>query len=340
MQTQSNHSGHGHTQLPSIKIMTPSIRRVAQIFMPHQRQLRLGIDVGSSAVKMALLKTRANGTPLLLGFVIEPLPAAAVEAKQIRNPGLVNAAIKTACQKLQTRPRRAHLAIPSSSTTTRQITLPRNLSDAAIEARVNLAAESQISRAGEPLSVDYSIDKDNQVHFTATRQRNVTERAQLLTGTPLSAAGIDLEAHAVIRAVTVDSATAQDATIGVVDLGKDTLNLTVLRNGQLLHARDQVCHDAQGTSRQRADAVKRALSLLVGSGTVDQPKQLILCGGQAQHEALVTTIEQVTGIPVSSPDLRLLLEGQQPAVQRAFSAASTRLITAIGLALPSSSHVV
>lgn len=312
---------------------------MAQIFMPHQRQVRLGIDIGSSAVKLALMKTPPHHAPTLLGFVIQPLPDEAVEAKKIRNPAQVNTAIKTACQKLRRHPRNAYLAIPSALAMTRRITLPAaGLTDTAIEARVNLAAESQINSAAEPLSVDYAIRENDQVDLTATRQSNVNERAQLLKGTSVVAAGIDLEAHAVIRAIAPGLNNPNPIVIGIIDCGRDTLTITLMRQGRLLHARDQIIRDASTSAALRAEAVKRGIALLTGSGITDQPTQLVLCGGHSHQSGLMTHIEQRTGLPVALPELAPLVASSPPLIRRAFAGLASQLITAIGLASPGSNN--
>lgn len=297
--------------------------------MPNRRQLRLGVDIGSSAVKVAVVKSPPRRAPVLLDYVIEPLPQDAVEAKHIRRVSLVNTALKAACKKLRQHPQFAYLAIPTASATTRQITLPSGLNAMAIEARVSLAAEEQISSATEPLCVDYCAAQDQQITLTATRQCNVDERAKLLQGTALRAGGIDLEAYAVIRAIKLGQSANDHSNIGIVDLGEDTLNLTVLSNGQLMQARDQVLHGDLSDSQQTADAVKRLLALFTGSGTTAGPAQLMIGGGRASDADLLSRIEQVTALPVSRPDLSLVLKGcPEPDT-------AARLITAVGLALPS-----
>lgn len=313
---------------------------MAQIFMPHQRQIRLGIDIGSSAVKIAVIKAPPHHAPKLLGFVIQPLPDDAVEAKHIRDPASVNACIKMACQKLRKHPRSAYLAIPGALAMTRRINLSAaGLTEAAIEARVSLAAESQINNTAEPLCVDYTIDEGDQVDLTATRQSNVSERTQLLKGTPLNAAGIDLEAYAIIRAITPRLNHCKPTVTGILDCGRDTLTITLMRQGRLLHARDQVIRDASTSVSARAEAVKRGIALLTGSGITDPPTQLVLCGGHALQSGLISHIEQHTGLPVLLPDLAPLVASSPPAVRRAFAGVASRLITAIGLALPGPNDV-
>lgn len=297
--------------------------------MPNRRQLRLGVDIGSSAVKVAVVKSPPRRAPVLLDYVIEPLPQDAVEAKHIRRVSLVNTALKAACKKLRQHPQFAYLAIPTASATTRQITLPSGLNAMAIEARVSLAAEEQINSATEPLCVDYCAAQDQQITLTATRQCNVDERTALLRGTRLMAGGIDLEAYAMIRAIQLGLSANAPSDIGIVDLGEHTLNLTVLSHGQLMQARDQVLHGDLSDSQQTADAVKRLLALFTGSGTTAGPAQLMIGGGRASDADLLSRIEQVTALPVSRPDLSLVLKGcPEPDT-------AARLITAVGLALPS-----
>lgn len=302
--------------------------------MPDRRQIRLGVDIGSSAIKLVAIKTPPRGSPTLLDCVIEPLPPAAVEAKQIRRVSEVNTALKEAFRKISVHTGRAYLAIPTASATTRQITLPDGLNPMAIEARVRLAAEAQISSANEPLCVDYQAAEDQQTRLTATRQSNVNERVKVLQGTALSAGGIDLEAYAVIRAVKLGLLADAQATIGIVDLGQDILNLTLLSNGKLIQARDQVFHNDVNDCQQTADAVKRLLALLTSTGANTAPAQLIICGGRALASELLPCIEQVTVLPVTRPDFRALLSGCSKPLSDTFHANSMRLITAIGLALP------
>ena len=83
----------------------------------------LGVDVGTSAVKVVQLKKTPSG-PELTGYGIAPLPPEAVEEGSIRDPGIVSETIKQLLKEQKIKPERSFASISGQNVIMRFTKLP------------------------------------------------------------------------------------------------------------------------------------------------------------------------------------------------------------------------
>ena len=117
----------------------------------------LGIDLGSSGVKVVELSPGLKAAMRLQRYAIEPVEEGAITDGNIERPEPVAEALGKALRRLGTRTRDAALAMPSSAVITKRIILPAGLSDEDYEFQVESEASQYVPFAIEEVSLDFQI---------------------------------------------------------------------------------------------------------------------------------------------------------------------------------------
>ncbi|MFO0103512.1 MAG: pilus assembly protein PilM, partial [Betaproteobacteria bacterium] len=93
----------------------------------------IGLDIGSSSVKLVELSRGAGGVVRLERYAIEPLPRGAVVDGNIDKIEVVAEAVKRALRRAGCRIKNVSLALPASAVITKRIALPANLREEELE---------------------------------------------------------------------------------------------------------------------------------------------------------------------------------------------------------------
>ena len=96
----------------------------------------IGLDIGSSSVKIVELSEAGKGVMRLERYAIEPLPRGAVVDGNIDKIEVVADAVKRAWRKAGGKVRNAAMALPASAVITKRIALPANLREEELEMQV------------------------------------------------------------------------------------------------------------------------------------------------------------------------------------------------------------
>jgi type IV pilus assembly protein PilM len=221
-------------------------------FRRKPRQL-LGIDISSTAIKLIeLSQTEAPASELyrIDAFALEPLPDNAVVEKKIANIDAVGQSIQRAVARSGTKAKRAAVAVAGSSVITKTIAMSASLSDAELEAQIQLEADQYIPYPLEEVNIDFDVlgaSSTNpdmiDVLLAASRRENVDDRVAALVMAGLAAELVDVEAYAMENACTLllerQDGEHANQTVALVDIGATTTTLHALHNGSTVYTREQ-----------------------------------------------------------------------------------------------------
>ena len=84
---------------------------------------RIGLDIGSTAVRAAEVRTGGD-IPVLVRAAQVPLPAGAVESGEVRDPEAVGEALKQLWHRGGFRSRQAEMGVGNQRVVVREVTLP------------------------------------------------------------------------------------------------------------------------------------------------------------------------------------------------------------------------
>ncbi|MBN9696718.1 MAG: pilus assembly protein PilM [Zoogloea sp.] len=247
---------------------------------PRARPL-IGVDISSSSVKMVELSAASGGGYRVERYAVESLPREAVSDGNIANLDAVSEAIRRGWRRLGTSTKFVALALPASAVITKKIILPAGLRDQELEVQVESEANQYIPFALDEVNLDFQVigpaasgaDED-EVLIAASRKEKVEDRVAAAEAAGLKALVMDVESYASLSAFDLVQADlpdgGQDKIIALVDAGANVMNVSVLRNGVQVYAREQafggflLTQDIMrhfGMSLEEAESGKRTGSL-------------------------------------------------------------------------------
>jgi type IV pilus assembly protein PilM len=284
----------------------------------------VGLDVGTSAVRAALVDS-GRGGPSLVAFAQVPLPPGAVSGGEIRDAGAVTEAISQLWKRTRIKSKKAVIGVANQRVVVRQIDLPFQ-EEKELRASIRFQIADHIPMSVEAAEVDFHIVEDyvteNGEHMMRLLlMAAATEMVESFIATASAAGvepvGIDLAAFAAARAVSPaargDSGMAGSEAI--VNIGAGVTNILVHDNGEprfvriLLIGGDHVTQalgEALDVSPEEAEAIKFDLDRGVGSA---KAKQVLTGRVDELVEEIRGSLEYYLSQSDSSPFSSILLTG-------------------------------
>lgn len=348
------------------------------IFNPKARPL-IGLDISSSAVKMVELVANGKDGYRVERYTIEVLPKDAVSDGNITNLEAVVDCVRRAWKRMATSTRNVAMALPASAVITKKVIMPTGLREDELEVQVESEANQYIPFSIDEVNLDYQVlgpapsaPDELEVLIAASKKERVEDRVAVAEAAGLKAVVMDVESFSALSAFELIERQFPDGgknqVVALVDAGSNVMNLTVLRNGQQVYAREQAFGGGQltqdiarhyGMSYEEAEAAKRAGNLPEGYETellqpfmenlalevsralqffftstqYNQIDHLVLAGGCAVIpgiDEVVATRTQVNTI-VANPFANMMLSDRVRA--KSLLADSSALMVACGLAL-------
>lgn len=213
----------------------------------------VGLDISSTAIKLIEL-SQTTGTAATMfrveNYAVEPLPPNAVVEKKIADVQAVGETIEKAVAHSATKTRNAAAAVSGSAVITKIISMSATLSDAEMEAQIQLEADQYIPYPLEEVNIDFDVlgPSDSggnmvDVLLAASRQENVDDRVSAMELGGLTATIVDVEAYAMESACTLilgaRDEEGAERTVAIADIGATTTTLHVLHDGQTVYTREQ-----------------------------------------------------------------------------------------------------
>ncbi len=210
---------------------------------------QIGLDISSTSVKLLELKSNKNGYTVV-SYIVEPLPANAVNEKAIQDIEVVGEAIRRAMKRANTRTKTAAIAVPSAMVITKTITMPAGLRDHEMEAQIHLESDQYIPYPLEEINLDFQVlgkcedDPDLvDVLLAASRSENVEDRTAAAEIGGLTVKIVDVEpytmetAYKLLTHQIIDE--GENKTIAILDIGATMTSLSVIRDDSLIYTREQ-----------------------------------------------------------------------------------------------------
>jgi type IV pilus assembly protein PilM len=226
-------------------------------FLGKQSEPLLGIDIGSSSVKIVELSKSGSELKVQSAGVF-PLPPNTIVEGRIDNAEALAATLTRAVQKLRTKAKNVAIAVPGSAVITRVLEMPANLSDDEMESQLLLEAEQYIPYSLDEVSIDFAVletdvdedddeDEENQrrakVLLVACRKESTDTVLTVMEEADLVAKIIDVEPFCLERVYPLLAEQLEedsDSLIAVVDCGATNLRVNVLDKGSTVYSREEL----------------------------------------------------------------------------------------------------
>jgi len=240
----------------------------------------IGLDISTSSVKMVELSGDDKTGFCIERYAVEPLAREAVVDGNVANLEAVSDSVRRALRRMASNAKLVAMGLPASSVITKRITLPGGLREQEMEVQVEAEANQYIPFALEEVNLDFQVigpagDSDDvEVLIAASRKEKVEDRVAAAEAAGLKAQVVDVESFAAQAAFELVAKNIQGGMegkiIALVDIGATSLDVTVLRDGHQIYAREQsfggnlLTQDIArqyGMSFDEAEAAKRSASL-------------------------------------------------------------------------------
>jgi len=289
--------------------------------------VRIGLDLGSSAVRAVQLRPGRGGPTLeRLGQV--PLAPGVIRDGEIVDPDQVVAALKRLWQAFGFRGRAVRLGLANQQVIVRQMDLPY-LPPADLRRSLALQIGDQL-----PIAVDQSIldsyllanlegdqgQRISRVLVVAAPRVMVQEIVTVVRAARLEPVAVDLDAFAVLRSLTDPTVLAGGDAELLIDTGAAVTNLLVHQAGRPRFVRIVVAGggaitdtlvNALGVSAEEAEAAKAAVGMPVGDATapMDEPGRLIADRAEQFLDEIRASMDYYAASGEAVPLDRALLTG-------------------------------
>jgi type IV pilus assembly protein PilM len=202
----------------------------------------IGLDIGSSSIKVLQLKETKKGLALE-NFGIEPLPAQTIVDGAIMNQGAVVDAIRSLVKKLRIKQREAAIAIAGHSVIIKKITVPK-MTPEELEEQIPWEAEHHIPFAKDDVEIDHQLinpmnaQGQMELLLVAAKKEVVGDYAAVARQALLIPVVIDVAAFTIQNAFEVNYQIATNETVALMNVGAATSNINIVTGGMSTFTRD------------------------------------------------------------------------------------------------------
>ena len=269
----------------------------------------VGVDIGSSSIKVAEIVEKRGGVRALVGFGYHPLPSETIVDGHVMNSG----AIVEGLQKLFHKSSRRDVALRVSghSVIIKKITMPQ-MTMAELEEQISWEAEQHIPFDLAEVQVDWSVLNQRaeqgqmDVLLVAAKKEEINDLTNLAVEAKLRPRIVDLDAFTVQNTFEAGyGAPPMDQTVVLIHVGASLTTLNILAEGTTSFTRDI----ANG-GNQITEEIQRAL------GISSEEAEAYKCGGDGRGlvprevpELISQVVEQLAGEVQRSLDFYLATSG-------------------------------
>jgi type IV pilus assembly protein PilM len=228
--------------------MLMSLKKLVEtdiVAMLSPRRQLVGLDIGSSAIKVAQLK-ESKGRYFLQRFGVKPLEPEVIVDGTVMDEGRVVSAIQELFEEANVKNKHVAISISGHAVIVKKISLPP-MPDEELEGQVKLAAEQYIPFDINEVNIDFRVlpsdasedqQGDMSVILVAAKKDKINELTELVKAAGLIPMVMDVDAFAVENMHAINYPLAHEETTALVNLGASVMNVNIIRSGSSLFTRD------------------------------------------------------------------------------------------------------
>ena len=213
-----------------------------------KRQLALGIDIGTSSIKVMEM-TESRDRYKIERFAVEPLPRNIIVENAITDLDRVSKAVRSAVEKSGSKRKHVVVAIAAAQSMSKILSLPGGLRGSELEQQIELEAEHYVPFPLADTNLDFELlgssienPSNDDVLLSACRKEIVEERVSVLEAAGLTPIIVDVASFANERALQLVATTLPNGgvekVVAIVDYGTTSSHLYVVHQKKLIYQRD------------------------------------------------------------------------------------------------------
>jgi type IV pilus assembly protein PilM len=267
-------------------------------------KLALGLDIGSTSVKMILLKEqrkRGQVSYALQSFGMKPLPPEAIVDGALMNSTAIVQALQELMTELKVKTKEVAIGVSGHSVIIKKIQMPR-MSQEELEESIQWEAEQYIPFDVKDVNIDTQIldsggnDATGQmdVLLVAAKKDMINDYTTVVSESGLLPVVVDVDAFAVQNMFSTNYDVPDKETVVLINAGASVVNINIISNGITVFTRDVTIGGNQFTEeiqKQLNVSYEEAEALKIG-GTRGDSDAVV---PQEVERVLLSVAEQVAG---------------------------------------------
>ncbi|CAM4529766.1 MULTISPECIES: type IV pilus assembly protein PilM [Myxococcus] len=267
-------------------------------------KLVLGLDIGSTSIKMILLKEqRKRGEVIyaLQSFGMKPLPPEAIVDGALMNSTAIVQAVQDLMSELKVKGKDVAIGVSGHSVIIKKIQMPR-MSQDELEESIQWEAEQYIPFDVKDVNIDTQIldgggnDATGQmdVLLVAAKKDMINDYTTVVSEAGLAPVVVDVDAFAVQNMFSVNYDVPERETVVLINAGASVVNINIISNGATVFTRDVTIGGNQFTEeiqKQLNVSYEEAEALKIGGNGADADAVV----PQDVERVLSSVAEQVAG---------------------------------------------
>jgi type IV pilus assembly protein PilM len=251
-------------------------------------KLAVGLDIGSSSVKICWLKQQKKSYALQ-AFGMVQLPPEAIVDGALMNSAAVVDAIQELVQAHKVKHKEVSTSVSGHSVIIKKINLPQ-MSQEELEDSIQWEAEQYIPFDINDVNIDTQILNSEStqagqmdVLLVAAKKDMVNDYTSVIVEAGLQPVVVDVDAFAVQNMFEANYEVPRSETVVLINVGSSVTNINVIANGISTFTRDISIGGGQFT-----DAIQKALNV-----SYDEAEALKLGGNQDTDAVVPQEVERV-----------------------------------------------
>ncbi|WP_171818329.1 type IV pilus assembly protein PilM [Pyxidicoccus fallax] len=267
-------------------------------------KLALGLDIGSTSIKMILLKEQRKRGEVgyaLQSFGMKPLPPEAIVDGALMNSTAIVQAVQELMSELKVKSKDVAIGVSGHSVIIKKIQMPR-MSQDELEESIQWEAEQYIPFDVKDVNIDTQIldgganDATGQmdVLLVAAKKDMINDYTTVVSEAGLAPVVVDVDAFAVQNMFSVNYDLPEKETVVLINAGASVVNINIIANGVTVFTRDVTIGGNQFTEeiqKQLNVSYEEAEALKIGGNQADADSVV----PQDVERVLSSVAEQVAG---------------------------------------------
>lgn len=258
------------------------------MFLFSKKKEVIGIDIGSSSVKLVQLKD-LKGSFQLLNIGIIPLPPEAIVDNTMMDSSSIVGAVRNVVSSLGVKVKDVACSISGNSVIIRKIVLPV-MPPEELEDQISWEAEQYIPFDINDVNMDFQILSPDSVDpskmnvlLVASKKEIINDYVSVFNQAGLHLSVVDVDSFAVQNAFEINHDVSSEDVIALINIGASVMNINVVKSGITLFTRD-----VQMGGNLYTEEIQKQMGL--SSSEAESMKQL---ANESKNEALFEVLGKV-----------------------------------------------
>ncbi len=259
-------------------------------------KLALGLDIGSTGVKLILLKEQRRRGQVgysLQSFGMKPLPPEAIVDGALMNSTAIVQAIQELLGELKVKQKEVAIGVSGHSVIIKKISMPR-MTQEELEEAIQWEAEQHIPFDIKDVNIDTQILKPDandatgqmDVLLVAAKKDMINDYTTVVAEAGLSPSVVDVDAFAVQNCFSANYDVPEKETVVLINAGAAVVNINIISGGVTTFTRDVTIGGNQFT-----EEIQKQLNV-----SYEEAEALKIGGGRGDSDAVVPQeVERVMG---------------------------------------------